>query len=61
MEPELPLEQELEAMNKLVAILKPFPKGQRDRLTNWALTRTNSLAQRGKINGRIHQEFNKGT
>ena len=46
---ELSLELELAAMSKIVDILTPFPKAQRDRITKWALERVNSQAQRRTI------------
>jgi hypothetical protein len=46
---ELSLEQELSAMSKIVDILTPFPKAQRDRISKWSLERVNSQAQRRNI------------
>ena len=43
---EKSLNDELKAMEAIVDILTPFPKAQRSRITDWALTRVNSQAQK---------------
>lgn len=39
---ELPLKEELVAMEKIIEIITPFPKAQRNRLMQWVLERVNS-------------------